>query len=534
MTFSPRERPHTVNLSFTDADLTDTYRDERETHSSVSSPGPGRHARGDSPVSVRSRRVGPGRGGSEGDGESSAWSVERWSASNGSGRTRDEGDLSEGERSRVRRSNLDRLLDYLDDEHRTNTAASRSTIHPGESDRIKRSFVTSTPPPSVAHTARPPPPSTTALRQRPMTNGPSVDRDGADGSFSGRTPTTYAKHASYRTDAQRLQSTGASIHTRRNVSVIASAGARGVMDDLPDSPSPRPGSVAAMRSGERSAFVDDVSHVRNEAETDPNKGVGGDQADNEDVEAGSIDSIERVAQAALEEFEDGDTRDNSKSSRSPSRFEEVLSPEDNNQDDEQSMRGGDADPLNGEISVGQDLDLLHVETDAHRLNVQLVAELREAQDYIAYLQDELRSISDVVVQLRHVPEDLVSIEGDADLSARETRPSQRAAKTAEQTSTEEVGQASQAAFDVVKHLVALLPSLSVSTDHAQAASGTAPPAPTIDSLALALDFTRSMDTLVHGQGRRRDEDVFTADNVRMVERRLRATESRAGHEHGGT
>lgn len=33
-------------------------------------------------------------------------------------------------------------------------------------------------------------------------------------------------------------------------------------------------------------------------------------------------------------------------------------------------------------------------------------ELREAQDYIAYLQEELRAISDVVVQLREPPDDV--------------------------------------------------------------------------------------------------------------------------------
>lgn len=78
----------------------------------------------------------------------------------------------------------------------------------------------------------------------------------------------------------------------------------------------------------------------------------------------------------------------------------------------------------------------------------------------------------------------------------------------------------------MQHLLALLPSASVKQV----------PPPAFDSLALALDFVRDVDTLVHhhkpAKGHaggvheewRRDELVFRRENLESVMRRVRGWE----------
>ncbi|GAA5877006.1 hypothetical protein JCM1840_007095 [Sporobolomyces johnsonii] len=169
------------------------------------------------------------------------------------------------------------------------------------------------------------------------------------------------------------------------------------------------------------------------------------------------------------------------------------------------------------------------------INTQLVAELRDAQDYIAYLQDELRAIRDVVVQLREVPEALPLPNGLALHSAPPSKPHPPSSQPTP-TAAAELTNASQEAFEVVKHLIALLPSLSLSPSSQPSPSSQSHPSaaapPSLHSLSLALRFTRSLDALVHHGQERRDEDVFEEGNLGSVERRVRGWE-RAVREGGG-
>lgn len=138
------------------------------------------------------------------------------------------------------------------------------------------------------------------------------------------------------------------------------------------------------------------------------------------------------------------------------------------------------------------------------IRAQLIQELREAQDYIAYLQDELRSIGDVVGQLREEPDD-----------AQNGPPRARATPAAQDWTA--VAQGTQhAAFDILQHTFAMLPSLSDASTP-------------LDSVARALGFVRRMDELVQRPGaRRRDEDIFNERNLEAMLRRVEGFVGRPG------
>lgn len=218
-TFSTRQRPSTVNLTFTDNDLTDNFQDNtRSSFASESSNARGRHPRGDTPLS---------KAGGGGAGGSSATSASRrgYGANGGS------------------LSNLDRLLDFLDDEEQADEA------------------------------------------QRPRNSSTPIQSTSKDYDAQGSAipPSTV----------RRLDSTSQS----------------------PDSPSPRPGSVAAMRSGERSfhqqhgysnsfqstttqRLQDELIEADREQQEQRVESQGQlDGDEQEEAREGSVDSITRVAQA---------------------------------------------------------------------------------------------------------------------------------------------------------------------------------------------------------------------------------------------
>lgn len=201
MSFSPRPRPHTVNLSFTDPDLTDNYQDITATHSQQSSTG--RHPRGDTPLSRRSQ------GGGGTPSSSTSTSQTRYASL----------------------SNLDKLLDYLDDEDNNTHSTQRESSTPVSYNRTANL-----------------PPST----------------------------------------ARRLDQS----------------------QDSPDSPSPRPGSVAAMRSGDRSLIQaqgglsfrepSTTQRLQDELEADHRATAEEEERreqEERDPDGASVDSITRVAQA---------------------------------------------------------------------------------------------------------------------------------------------------------------------------------------------------------------------------------------------
>ncbi|GAA5900646.1 hypothetical protein JCM5296_006737 [Sporobolomyces johnsonii] len=461
MSFSPRARPNTVNLSFTDPDLTDTYRDDRTT-SSCSSPRH-RHARGDTPVSRRQETI-------SGD------------ESNTKGSVTPAQDRSDVDAASERSFNSSSARTY----HPSSQASPLFALCSSSTSSISFPFSYR---PSSASASRP----SSALAMFSRTNGSTT---------SGR-----------------------------------------AMDGMPDSPSPRPGSVAALRKneGDRSNIAEGTSKGE---EREPEY-LEGDSLPEDGTEP-SVDSITRVAEAALKEFEGIVSRGTSPSSRHdrpPSRLRNIRSPTRSPSPPATNHHRMSSSTRHSYEDVDATYTQQHYQQPQHPapsrseqdINTQLVAELRDAQDYIAYLQDELRAIRDVVVQLREVPEALPLPNGHALHSAPPSKPHPPSSQPTP-TAAAELTNASQEAFEVVKHLIALLPSLSLSPATQPSPSSQSHPSavapPSLHSLSLALRFTRSLDALVHHGQERRDEDVFEEGNLGRVERRVRGWE-RAVREGGG-
>ncbi|GAA5867663.1 hypothetical protein JCM8547_001335 [Rhodosporidiobolus lusitaniae] len=526
MSFSPRPRPQTValsGLSFT-SDLTDDFRD----CTSVASSPAQRHPRGDTPLSRRTYSAQAGEW--ESPGRSS-----RWTASEGGG---DEDEGTEREKS-----NLDKLLDFLDDdddeqEQRTSRAA-RATSTP--------------PPPHSSSSSRPPPPPTTIRRAPPCTAAylPSPSSTRASDS-----PSIRAHHRSFSSVShnQSGRSGSALARLRAGEAAGGSGGGKG-RGGAPDSPSPRPGSVEALRrkgEGSSSGFLSGLMSGVSLGERSAGGGVEGkwkeraeeereekdeqEQVQGEETEGGeSLDSVARVAQAAMDEFDTiishGASSSHHSSARPASRLRNIPSPvrtptppgiSSSSRPPAQyrpSSRSPPAEhaaphPTSGDLNA-HNKGLLDEE-----LNVQLVQELREAQDYIAYLQDELRSIGEVVRELRseeHRPQrgegEKLGFAGDESRRTSGFEPPRRQDRREDAAVLEETA---GAAFEVVKHLLTTLPSHSPSSS-----SSSSPHPPSLTTLALALRFTREIDQLAHASpGLRRDEDVFTAENLERVGRRV--------------
>ncbi|GAA6025951.1 hypothetical protein JCM11491_005173 [Sporobolomyces phaffii] len=244
-------------------------------------------------------------------------------------------------------------------------------------------------------------------------------------------------------------------------------------DDSPGSPSPRPGSVAAMRSnpgGERSFLLEKAPvppppSARPLHEPDPD-----DHA--------SVDSIARVAQAALDEFDSTTTTTTTATtarySPAPSR---TYSPS--------SLAASHRRGVPPENPVQPGLD-------PHELNLQLLDELREAQDYIAFLQSELRTIGTVVHQLRDRARE--EEQGQADVGAASADPAAPTSLVAT------LGSANERGFELVKHLIAMIPTASMALS--------------VESITSSLDLVREIDRLAERtSSNRRDEQVFATSNL---------------------
>ncbi|BGP33906.1 hypothetical protein JCM10296v2_005715 [Rhodotorula toruloides] len=452
MSFSPRPRPNTVKLALSDADVTDTYRDER---SSVTASSPRRrHPRGDTPLSRRT-------GGTDG----TATSPERLGASRRSASEADGREESEcAADSRRERSNLDKLLDFLDQDDAEQTM--REGMEP-----MGRPQAMSTPPPTIPRGANydSPHPADPAILHSDLLAHSSQP-------YLAFSPTTAASfshslHAppphALRPPLSNRPLSALELLQRAN-GFPASRG-----DGAPVSPSPRPGSVAALRLSEaeksrlEGRHGDEAADGSSAASARRRRGSGGTDA--------SLDSIARVAEAALHEFDTIVSRQAVADStgRPASRLRDIPSPP------------RTASAPTSQPAASHPHYRAFVDESAQDVNVQLIQELREAQDYIAYLQQELRSINEVVVQLRDRP-------------ANGPHPSRQ-----EQEAT-----SAQAAFEVIKHTFAMLPSLPPTASS---------PAPQLDSISRALTFTRSIDRLAHQTPReRRDEDVFAVENLQDV------------------
>ncbi|GAA6033801.1 hypothetical protein JCM8097_000348 [Rhodosporidiobolus ruineniae] len=541
MSFSPRPRPQTVNLSFTDPDVTDTYRDERSSVA-LSSPRQ-RHPRGDTPLSRRQA--------SEADYSSPGrWTVSsRRSASERGGGEDDEGLL------RHERSNLDKLLDLLDDDD----GAVEESQGQHYDQPSGRSFATSTPPPPSSSSRPPPPPSTTRRAPPPSSARPYSPASHASPSTTraSDSPSIRAPHRSLSSSYTARPNSALSRFQRTHASSggahpsASSGGGGGGRVGAPDSPSPRPGSVAALRRngggegsfGSAAAFErSGVSGLSSNREGDEKgqeqryEGAGGEDGQPQEEEegtegGGSLDSVARVAQAAMDEFDTIISHGVASSSRSASRLRNIPSPERTPSPhiDQQAEPRPTPPAQYRPASSSQ-----HPAEDG---NAQLVQELREAQDYIDYLQDELRAISDIALQLKEEKHEREQkrerrqpngFAGDSTASIADETPlphgraeERRMEPEEEQVVLEET---SEAAFEVVKYLVALLPSLSLAPSPSSATSPPSP-SPSLSSLALTLSFTRQLDQLAHASPHaRRDEDVFRRENLEGVLRRVRGWE----------
>ncbi|GAA6050605.1 hypothetical protein JCM3770_001484 [Rhodotorula araucariae] len=455
MAFSPRARPDTVHLAFSDADVTDTYRDERSS-AAASSPR-ARHPRGDTPLSRRhadtdDTGTSPGR-----------WSVSRRSASELDGANERDDTLRE-------LSNLDKLLVLLDgDEPEESWMPSPRTTY---ADVSRARPASSSRPPESTGSASVVSTTTTA------TDSPSM---------------RAARSASFRPSLSGRAPSAVELLQRAN-------GFSTQRDGLPDSPSPRPGSVAALRKSEadRSVVEGKGKERAYEAGERTDVAINGSAEEYEGTVA-SVDSITRVAEAALHEF---DTIVSGNSHGRPaSRLRHIPSPPSSAAPlTNLGHPPSTAAPPGGHPHAGS-----FVDDGDEAVYSQLVQELRDAQDYIAYLQNELNAINGVVLQLRERPEPERASDAHDPRLQHAAYEQDRVPPLA---AHEQVEATTQAAFDVVKHTLAMLPSLPSSSSSS---------APALHSLHRALAFTRSVDQLAHRSPHlRRDEDVFAEENVRGV------------------
>lgn len=235
MSFSPRARPHTVNLAFSDPDVTDSYRDDRS-FNTASSPRH-RHPLGDSPYSARNPHDSI---------ETQTTSPGRYRSSRGS-QAGGVGDSSE----RIK-SNLDRLLDLLDqDDHEAQQSQDELAASLAKSGRSYMSTPPPPPPTSASTSARPhyapvsAPPTVTSSRRHPGPRTEPAAQTAAETPFSdslGATPTAAARYSTGRPPLSARGSSALELLQRANGFSSPPSGPR-----VPVSPSPRPGSVAAMK-----------------------------------------------------------------------------------------------------------------------------------------------------------------------------------------------------------------------------------------------------------------------------------------------
>ncbi|GAA5902992.1 hypothetical protein JCM8208_000425 [Rhodotorula glutinis] len=504
MSFDPRPRPDTVHLALSDPDLTDTYRDD---HSSNPASSPRvRHPRGDTPLSRRSQATSPGR-----------WSVSRRSASDAHDDRGQDADLRE-------LSNLDKLLDLLDgdDDHDQTWDTAHRTM------ALSRSVAMSTPPPASSSqpstSRRPPPPPSTVRKHassapRPPPSSYQPAHYPASDTIVPETVASPLAPPSTRPLRPPLSGrtpSAVELLQRANGFSAPRPGIDGAM--LPDSPSPRPGSVAALRRSEADrsgASALDASWLRARERGYDDEGDSGLERTGAAVDGSyeetvaSVDSITRVAEAALKEF-DTIVSHHSSPGRPASRMRNIPSPS------QSATASTFADPAAPPSSAPphQQQQHHHTQDDDHHprdINLQLVQELRDAQDYIAYLQNELHAITDVVQQLREAPETSPHV-----LEQYPSALPQQHRARPQLSEREQVEQTAQAAFEVVKHTLSMLPSLPSSLSPSSP-SPSPSPGPSLLSLHRALAFTRSVDQLAHRtRDPRRDEDVFGEDNLRRV------------------
>lgn len=306
MSFSPRTRPDTVNLPFSDPDMTDTYRDDRSSNN-ASSPRH-RHPLGDSPLSRRGYDAGDATGSSPGRfGSSRAGSSQVGSEANHSSRIR---------------SNLDKLLDLLDEDDHDQVFAQTSADGPSFAQGSGEPTAMSTPPPPAA------PASAVAADQSHYTPRATHSRKSASYSVPGpsypppeRTPLSPNHYASRSESGRNSQhavfnSAGRPPLSARGSSALellqrANGFAHDARAGLPDSPSPRPGSVAALRRSDmaplpsgRSAGLMQAEGATGLASGFSRMAVNGEAEPSRVSEAaadgrseGSLDSIARVAEA---------------------------------------------------------------------------------------------------------------------------------------------------------------------------------------------------------------------------------------------
>ncbi|GAA5879006.1 hypothetical protein JCM3774_004465 [Rhodotorula dairenensis] len=490
MSFSPRARPDTVNLPFSDPDVTDTYRDDRSSNN-ASSPRH-RHPTGDSPLSRRAYDVGNATGSSPRQFGSSRAGSQTGSEANNTARIR---------------SNLDKLLDLLDQDE-DDLYAQPSTIERSLGMETGERTAMSTPPPALSPSggrgpADPSSSHTPRATHARKSASYSVPRPPYSPTTHTQSDAGRSAHPSFDSTRPPLSARGSSaLELLQRANGFDRGDAPRVGQQLPDSPSPRPGSVAALRRSDietnsRSGLQDESAAGL--ASGFSRMAVNGESDASELREASrrrsnnSLDSIARVAEAAQREFDDIISETTLPDGRPASRLRSAPTP----------PRTASAQQAGVSHAASSGGKTFAASTSAERMNQQLVQELREAQDYIAYLQEELRAISDVVVQLREQPDDARA--ETSYLPYRQETPRRSTPPPPAALTSDAAPQASaQAVLAVMQHTLATLPSLTDTS------------AP-LESFARTLDLTRRLDQLVHRtRDQRRDEDVFAEQNLTNV------------------
>ncbi|KAK4049807.1 hypothetical protein OIV83_003863 [Microbotryomycetes sp. JL201] len=168
-----------------------------------------------------------------------------------------------------------------------------------------------------------------------------------------------------------------------------------------------------------------------------------------------------------------------------------------------------------DMASGQDNTAQYSEdaTKTSQFNeADVVEELQHARSYIAHLQDELRSINDVVARMNRARQH--------NSQARMRPPTEHVAPAS--TDTRRADESHEAVLNVAKvscsltspytralmrtvveqHVLSLVPDMGT--------------LPSVESLALALELTRHVDRMAGPEplpSNRRDEDIFTRQNI---------------------
>lgn len=205
------------------------------------------------------------------------------------------------------------------------------------------------------------------------------------------------------------------------------------------------------------------------ADTHLRDGQAGNSAGSDEREEDEEDSVTKLADEVLQEFESIVLPGIQNHDRPPSRLRGIPSPPSS--------------------ATSSSPDLTQTQPPGPSEDISIRAELAASREYISRLQEELRQVTAVVKTL----------------AAQESQPAMRPTHRVRKPSPPQ----NEDVLTVAQHVLSLISSSSM-------------PPEELESIALALNFTRRMDSLVWklADEGRRDEDVFKAHNIQALSDRV--------------